>query len=105
IERPPQGETPAVRAQPGPAILEARRITKVFHQPDGGSVQVIAPLDFSLSAGKIVAVLGPSGSGKSALLRMLTGLTPPSSGEVLWHGAPVGRSLPHAAIVFQSFAL
>jgi NitT/TauT family transport system ATP-binding protein len=68
-------------------------------------VQVIAPLDLTLAPGIIVALLGPSGSGKSTLLRILTGLTPPSSGEVLWHGEPVGRSLPHAAIVFQSFAL
>jgi NitT/TauT family transport system ATP-binding protein len=105
----PASRTPeraAIRAvSPGHVIIEARRIEKAFHQPDGGVVQVIAPLDLSLAAGIIVAVLGPSGSGKSTLLRLLTGLTPPSSGEVLWHGEPIGQSLPHAAIVFQSFAL
>ena len=53
----------------------------------------------------IVALLGPSGSGKSTLLRMLSGLTAPSAGEVLWHGKPLGESSPNAAIVFQSFAL
>jgi NitT/TauT family transport system ATP-binding protein len=90
---------------PGPIILEARRIEKVFHQAEGGAVQVIAPLDLSLAAGMIVAVLGPSGSGKSTLLRMLSGLAPPTSGEVLWHGQPVGTSMPRTAIVFQSFAL
>jgi NitT/TauT family transport system ATP-binding protein len=94
---------PAMSA--GPAILEAKRIEKLFRQPEGGVVQVIAPLDLSLASGMIVAVLGPSGSGKSTLLRILSGLTPPSSGAVLWHGAPVGTSLPHVAIVFQSFAL
>jgi NitT/TauT family transport system ATP-binding protein len=99
-------ERDAIRAvSRGRVIVEARRIEKAFHQPDGGVVQVIAPLDLSLAAGIIVAVLGPSGSGKSTLLRLLTGLTPPSSGEVLWHGKPIGQSPPHAAIVFQSFAL
>ena len=99
-------ERPAIRAvSRGHAILEARRIAKVFQRPEGGAVQVIAPLDLRLAAGMIVAVLGPSGSGESTLLRMLSGLTPPSSGEVLWHGKSVGESLPNAAIVFQSFAL
>jgi NitT/TauT family transport system ATP-binding protein len=99
-------ERPAIGAvSPGRIILEAKRIEKVFQRSEGGAVQVLAPLDVSLAAGMIVAVLGPSGSGKSTLLRILSGLTPPSSGEVLWHGQPVGRSLPHAAIVFQSFAL
>jgi NitT/TauT family transport system ATP-binding protein len=36
---------------------------------------------------------------------MLSGLTAPSAGEVLWHGEPLGGSSPNAAIVFQSFAL
>ena len=99
-------ERPAIRGlSPAHAIIEARRIEKVFHQPDGGVVQVLAPLDLSLAAGMIVAVLRPSGSGKSTLLRILSGLMPPTSGEVLWHGKPVGESLGHAAIVFQSFAL
>src|SRR3984957_1052870 len=99
-------ERPAMRGVlPGHAIIEAKRIEKVFHQPDGGVVQVLAPLDLSLAAGMIVAVLGPSGSGKSTLLRILSGLTPPTSGEVLWHGKPVGESPGRAAIVFQSFAL
>jgi NitT/TauT family transport system ATP-binding protein len=55
--------------------------------------------------GVIVALLGPSGSGKSTLLRMLSGLAVPSAGEVLWHGKPLDKASPNAAIVFQSFAL
>jgi NitT/TauT family transport system ATP-binding protein len=86
-------------------IIEARRIEKAFLRPDGGQVQVIAPTNLSVEPGVIIALLGPSGSGKSTLLRMLSGLTAPSAGEVLWHGKPLGGSSPNAAIVFQSFAL
>ena len=50
-------------------------------------------------------MLGPSGCGKSTMLRMLTGLSPTSSGSVYWHGQPVGGETPNVSIVFQSFAL
>jgi NitT/TauT family transport system ATP-binding protein len=53
-------------------------------------------------------MLRPSGSGKSTLLRMLSGLSAPSKGEVLWHGKPLSEAAnggPNVAIVFQSFAL
>jgi NitT/TauT family transport system ATP-binding protein len=87
------------------AIIQARAVEKFYTQPDGNRIEVIAPTDLDVSAGKIIALLGPSGSGKSTFLRMLTGLSTPSSGEVLWHGQPVGNEPPNVAIVFQSFAL
>jgi len=86
-------------------IIVARGIEKSFRSADGGEVQVIAPTDLSIEPGAIVALLGPSGSGKSTLLRMLSGLSAPSGGEVLWHGEPAGTCAPNVAIVFQSFAL
>jgi NitT/TauT family transport system ATP-binding protein len=92
-------------AAPRHAIIEARAIEKAFQRPGGGQIQVIAPTNLSVEPGVILALLGPSGSGKSTLLRMLSGLTAPSAGEVLWHGKPLSESRPNAAIVFQSFAL
>jgi len=86
-------------------IIEARALEKFYGEPGNNPIQVIAPTDISVYAGEILAVLGPSGSGKSTLLRMLTGLSKPSAGEVLWHGNPVGAQSPNVSIVFQSFAL
>ena len=110
-EKPPV-ESPAAKESeiqqitaPLKPIIEARGIEKAFARPGGGQVQVIAPTDLSVEPGVIIALLGPSGSGKSTLLRMLSGLTAPSAGEVLWHGEPLGEYRPNAAIVFQSFAL
>jgi NitT/TauT family transport system ATP-binding protein len=96
------GALPVAVVEP---IIEARQIEKSFLQPEGRQVQVIAPLDLSLEPDCITALLGPSGSGKSTLLRILSGLAAPSSGEVLWHGKPLGDCKPSVAIVFQSFAL
>jgi NitT/TauT family transport system ATP-binding protein len=91
-------------AAPVEVIIQARQVEKSFNRPDGGTIQVIAPTTLSIEAGTITALLGPSGSGKSTLLRMLSGLTEPSAGEVLWHGKPVSAGSANAAIVFQSFA-
>ena len=87
------------------AIIQASKVEKFYGEHGSGSVPVIAPTDLSVEPGQILALLGPSGSGKSTLLRMLTGLTLPSAGEVLWHGKAIRDCAPNVSIVFQSFAL
>ncbi|MFM0738600.1 ATP-binding cassette domain-containing protein [Paraburkholderia xenovorans] len=53
---------------------------------------LLQPTRFALHAGDRVAVTGPSGSGKSVLLRALALLDPLDAGRVLWHGAAVERA-------------
>ena len=86
-------------------IIEARKLEKSYLQPDGSQIQVISATDLAVYPGQIIALLGPSGGGKSTLLRMLTGLSPASAGAVYWHGQPVHGESPNVSIVFQSFAL
>jgi NitT/TauT family transport system ATP-binding protein len=86
-------------------IIEARKIEKFYGDPGGTRIQVVAPTDLAIYPSEILAVLGPSGSGKSTMLRMITGLAEPSSGEVLWHGQPIHGPRANVSIVFQSFAL
>jgi NitT/TauT family transport system ATP-binding protein len=89
---------------PAEAIIEAQGVEKSFEQPDGNEIQVIATTDLSVESDTICALLGPSGSGKSTLLRILSGLTTPTRGTVLWHGKPLEKNR-NVGIVFQSFAL
>jgi NitT/TauT family transport system ATP-binding protein len=87
------------------AIIQAEKIEKYYAQPSENRIQVIAPTDLKVIPNEILALLGPSGSGKSTMLRMLTGLSRPSAGQVYWHGKPIAETEINVSIVFQSFAL
>lgn len=84
--------------------LEVRGLRKSY---DGQ--EVLKGLDFSVERGETFVIMGPSGSGKSVLLRHLIGLETPNAGEILLEGAPVGGEgvMDHyrMALVFQSGAL
>ncbi len=88
------------------ALIAATQVTKRFPLPEGhGTFTVLKDVDVTVRSGEVVALLGRSGSGKSTLLRILAGLIPPSSGQVVSGGAPVQGANPNVAMVFQSFAL
>jgi NitT/TauT family transport system ATP-binding protein len=85
-------------------VLQLRKVCKSFL--DQGRVKpVLQDVDMTIEDGQFVSIVGPSGCGKSTLLRIMMGLTPATSGDVLYHGAPVVGVNLHAAMVFQSFAL
>ena len=94
-----------MQSQATEAIIRAEKIEKYYAQPSENRIQVIAATDLKIVPGEILALLGPSGSGKSTMLRMLSGLSKPSAGQVFWHGKPIAQSQINVSIVFQSFAL
>jgi NitT/TauT family transport system ATP-binding protein len=55
----------------------------------GQEIEALRPIDLSVRAQEFVALVGPSGCGKSTILNLIAGLMQPSSGQVLYDGAPV----------------
>jgi len=64
-------------------MLEAAHLTC-----QRGERTLFTDLSFSLGAGELLQVAGPNGSGKTSLLKLLCGLTPPVAGEIRWQGTP-----------------
>lgn len=66
-------------------------------------VTVFEDLDFDVRSGEIVCVVGPSGVGKTTLLRCLTGLQPATSGRASIDGTAIDGPPPEMALVFQEY--
>lgn len=65
-------------------MIEIKGIKKNF-----GKLEVLKGFDFSLPEGKITAVLGPNGSGKTTMIKSILGLVIPSAGEISFDGKPI----------------
>jgi len=70
-----------------------------------GEVEALRDLSLDFPRGQLTSLLGPSGCGKTTLLKIIAGLIPATSGEVVVNGAPVTGPGPDRAFVFQDFAL
>ncbi len=86
------------------ALLELKQVSKSFAHAKG-SLRVLEDISFTVEEGELVAVVGPSGCGKSTMLRVINGIMPPTSGQVLYKGRQIDGINLECALVFQSFAL
>lgn len=77
--------------------LEARAITCVR-----GERELFSGLDVQVFSGQCLHIRGENGVGKTSLLRLLTGLASPESGEVLWNGSPIKKEASeyHSKLLF-----
>ncbi|MBN1440564.1 MAG: ABC transporter ATP-binding protein [Anaerolineales bacterium] len=73
-----------------PTIVETKNVTRTYGM-NGVAVEAVRGIDLQVEEGEFVAVVGPSGSGKSSLLHLIGAMDRPSSGEVLFRGRPLSR--------------
>lgn len=88
-----------------PPLIELLGATKRFVSGSGSVHTAVKDLTLTVRAGEFVAVVGPTGCGKSTTLSLISGLQPASSGEVRVNGRPV-PSIPHGVgHMFQTDAV
>jgi D-xylose transport system ATP-binding protein len=87
-------------------VLELRGVSKAF-----GAVQALYQVDFHVSAGEVMALVGDNGAGKSTLIKCIAGIHPVDSGEIIFEGQRVTIHGPKDAarlgieVVYQDLAL
>ena len=101
VAEPPPGGSGS-----GAALLELRGVTKTF-----GPVRALAHVDLEIPAGKVSALVGDNGAGKSSLIKTVSGLWAPDGGQIIWEGREVHLHGPKDAealgitTIYQDLAL
>jgi NitT/TauT family transport system ATP-binding protein len=91
--------------EPAPPVAQLRAVNKSYTIAGGHELKVLDNIDLAVNQGEFLALLGQSGSGKSTILRCLTGLIEPTSGRALANGKALIGINRDASVVFQTFAL
>ncbi|MBQ4376154.1 MAG: amino acid ABC transporter ATP-binding protein [Bacteroidales bacterium] len=93
-------------------MIKINHLTKTFVDPDGTKLQVLKDINCEIQKGEVISIIGPSGTGKSTLLRAINMMDPPTSGEIIVDGQnildkgyPLNRLRQKVGMVFQSFNL
>lgn len=93
-------------------MISVRHLKKTFTNPDGSTITPLKDVNFDIQPGEVVSIIGPSGTGKSTMLRALNLLDPPTGGEILFEGRnilekgyPLEQLRRKMGMVFQSFNL
>src|SRR4051812_49704961 len=85
-------------------VIELRGATKRF-RGSSGILTAVHELTITVGAGEFVAVVGPTGCGKSTTLSLVSGLEPASAGETLVYGRPVDGIPEGVGYMFQNDAV
>ncbi len=97
----------------GQSMVEIKNVVKRFPVGDA-EITILKGISFLVEKGEFVAIVGPSGNGKSTLLNMITGIDRPSEGEIVVTGQPVHKMSENklaawrgeqVGIIFQFFQM
>src|SRR5205823_11880402 len=85
------------------SILRTEKLTKYF-----GETHAVDRVDFTVTEGEVLALIGSNGAGKTTLVNLISGLIPPDSGTILFQGADITAASIHKKIglgIARSFQL
>lgn len=82
-------------------LLEVNNVTKTYNPNSHSKVEAVKDINFEMEKGEFLSIVGPTGCGKSTLMRMIAGLADPTAGEIRKDGDPIIDPIPEIGIVFQ----
>ena len=85
-------------------MLEIKKISKSFAQPDGSNIEAIADISLDVKRDDFVAIVGPSGCGKTTILKLIAGLERPTGGQLVFEDKKIISASQERGIVFQHFS-
>ncbi len=93
-------------------MIRIKHLSKTFNNPDGSKITVLKDVNCEIERGEVISIIGPSGTGKSTLLRAINMLEPPTGGEIwvdgeniMAKGYRLDKLRQKMGMVFQSFNL
>ncbi|TXF90893.1 ABC transporter ATP-binding protein [Neolewinella aurantiaca] len=85
-------------------IIEFRNVSKWYGEGENRT-EVLSNINLKIEEGEFLAIVGFTGSGKTTLVNLMTGLLEPSEGEVLYRGERITGPAPERGIIFQNYSL
>ncbi|WP_420402031.1 ABC transporter ATP-binding protein [Flagellimonas sp.] len=86
------------------AYLELKNVNKTYGEGKNATA-VLTDINLTIEEGEFVAIVGFTGSGKTTLVNLINGLLKPTSGQVLFKGAPVMDTSHERGVIFQNYSL
>ncbi len=84
--------------------LDLINVSKTYFS-DKGKVKALEDINLEVREGEFLCIVGPTGCGKTTLLRLIAGLERPTSGRILLDGKEISEPSPERALIFQEFSL
>jgi len=84
-----------------PSYIQLNNVAKIFYTK-GGKVEALRDVNMEIGENQFVSIVGPSGCGKTTILKIIAGLTEPTTGEVYVRGQKVVNIIQNVGMVFQS---
>jgi NitT/TauT family transport system ATP-binding protein len=79
-------------------------VSLAFDTPKG-RLQVVDDVSYTIDDGDFIAVIGPTGCGKTTMMSMLAGFQKPTTGQVMFDNAPVKGPGPERGVIFQEYGV